>query len=254
MRLYASAPFTRPAPFARSTTSAPPAAGAGTFARDLASASRIARIVFFRPVYDGVAGVATTLSQARSRYSDPYCLDRPSTLRHGTNACSTIGRLASTRRIAHTNNGGWEMSGMRKWLSSNFIAMLPDNLVSGIVEVRKSTNNVGYVTDSNDTSVVSKTEDKIWLLSMSEVYGRITGSVYCSIYGAEGTQYQLYADQGVSTTLYDFCKKSGASSWWWLRSPYADGSSRFLNVGSDGDWGYWVYARIANGVSPGFCF
>lgn len=65
-------------------------------------------------------------------------------------------------------------------------------------------------------------------------------------------QYQLYADQGVTTFDYGFCKKGGTYSWWWLRSPYAGGGHVFLYVHDNGVWGGKNTVASA-GVSPGFC-
>lgn len=147
-----------------------------------------------------------------------------------------------------TNEGGWEKSEMRNWLRSDFWALLPDELRANLVEVTKRTNNRGKVSQS-DSNAVTDTRDKLWLLSTAEVYG---GDLEYP-YGAEGKQYQLYIDQDVTTENYDFSRKSGASSWWWLRSPYARDSSPFRIVSSGGGW----LGRLADGddgVSPGFCF
>lgn len=156
-----------------------------------------------------------------------------------------------------TNSGGWEASKMRSWLNGEFLSNLPSSLVNSIASVRKATNNAGGDTGGN-TSVVTQTTDKLWLLSLSEVYGMLSSQsssvpTYPAVYDAEGTQYQLYADQGVSTASYGFCKKTGFGSWWWLRSPSACNSSTFFNVGDDGDWGS-SFADNTPGVAPGFCF
>jgi hypothetical protein len=151
-------------------------------------------------------------------------------------------RLNPTR----TNAGGWKGSEMRKWLNSEFLAKLPDDLRASIATARKRTNNVGEVA-RNDARSVTATDDRLWLLSSNEVYGGLPG-----VYGREGAQYRLYADKGVTARNYGFCKKDGAGSWWWLRSPSAYGSLRFHRVRFDGDW-YASYADHDCGVSPGFC-
>jgi hypothetical protein len=145
-----------------------------------------------------------------------------------------------------TNAGGWEGSEMRGWLNSDFLAKLPDDLRGSITEARKLTNNRGRVA-RNDARCVTATDDQLWLLSSNEAYGGLAG-----VYGREGAQYRLYADKGVTTTSYGLCKKDGALSWWWLRSPLAGGSHGFLVVRSDGDW-YAHGADRDGGVSPGFC-
>jgi hypothetical protein len=78
---------------------------------------------------------------------------------------------------------------------------------------------------------------------------------HAAIYDAEGAQYQLYSDHDVSVDNYEFCEKRGADSWWWLRSPCALDSYRFLVVLFDGDWDAGTgRADHDCGVSPGFCF
>ena len=163
-----------------------------------------------------------------------------------------------------TNKGGWKECEMRGWLNREFLALLPDDLRKGVAEgkgvaeARKRTNNGGYVRRENDASVVTETADRLWLLSVSEVYGKLSAQsknvpYSPATYDAEGAQYQLYADRGVSISSYAFCAKRGADSWWWLRSPNAVDSYGFLDVSYVGDW-YWNRAYDGWGVSPGFCF
>ncbi|MDO4807729.1 MAG: TIR domain-containing protein [Coriobacteriales bacterium] len=159
-----------------------------------------------------------------------------------------------------TNAGGWKDSDMRRWLNGDrggFLALLPEDLRTNVVEVTKQTNNKGRVSEG-DTGAVTDTPDKLWLLSMAEVYGKLSGQVewpswLLAVYDAEGTQYQFYEDKEVALSDYGSCQKRGADSWWWLRSPDAVGSYSFRFVLSDGDWDCWL-ADYDRGVSPGFCF
>lgn len=157
---------------------------------------------------------------------------------------------------ARSNVGGWADSEMRTFLNSEFLYLLPEDLRFRLVRVRKRTNNRGFV-ETEDMSVVSETDDVLWLLSLSEVYGRLASQAdnvpeHPAVYDAEGNQYQLYADQGVSTSNYGFCKKSGADSMWWLRSPGTYGREGFRVVGLGGAW-YGDSAYYSRGVSPAFC-
>lgn len=143
---------------------------------------------------------------------------------------------------------------MREWLNDgDFYRLLPSDLSTHIVEVSKWTNNRGGNTKAG-LSVVSNNADKLWLLSMSEVYGDIAG-LYGEVYNAEGHQYKFYVDQGVSFVAHTFCAKrrDGVDSWWWLRSPVASSSSCFHVINSIGYW-YEGNADKPRGVSPGFCF
>jgi hypothetical protein len=110
----------------------------------------------------------------------------------------------------------------------------------------------------SDTTSVTVTSDRLWLLSMPEVYGRLAmrnGDVspMPSTYDAEGVQYKLYVDEGVTAKDCIFCRKTGAMSWWWLRSPHASFTYSFIIVDAYG--GYYAYGANRDlGVSPGFCF
>lgn len=159
--------------------------------------------------------------------------------------------------LGKTNAGGWEKSEMRRWLNTVFLAMLPDDLRLLVESARKRANNKGQVS-KNDTAAVTETADKLWLLSMREVYGELSvqGSNALwlpATYDVEGTQYQFYENKGVTLSNYEFCKKKGESTWWWLRSPHAYWSNRFRVVSHVGSW-YGNCADGDYGVSPGFCF
>lgn len=158
---------------------------------------------------------------------------------------------------ACTNAGGWEVSEMRVWLNTHFLALMPSDVRCLVEPVMKRTNNWGKVAAENDASVVSDSVDWLWLLSMTEVYGKLSvqkdAPWSCATYDAEGTQYKLYAEKGVTLANRDFCKKAGASLWWWLRSPLALYSVGFCNVLDGGGWNS-VFAYHGGGVSPCFCF
>lgn len=149
--------------------------------------------------------------------------------------------------VGRTNAGGWEKSGLRSWLSFYFFADLPDELRQHVSSALKLTNNRGMI-EEDDLSAVTLTSDKLWLLSTCEVYGTTM-----PIYDAEGGQYQLYFDKGVSPDRYGLCEKCRTDSGWWLRSPGAYDSDAFLRVGGKGLWNL-SYANSVVGVSPGFCF
>lgn len=154
-----------------------------------------------------------------------------------------------------SNAGGWEGSEMRSWLNHDFHALLPDDVRSGMVSVLKRTNNVGEVTNDIDVAkVVTLTPDKLWLFSAMELYGGVPSAWFRhDVYAAEGGQYQLCKDQGVSMDDCGFCVKKGASPYWWLRSPDEYGTEDFCYISPDGRWRHYrSYAE--RGVSPGFCF
>lgn len=176
-----------------------------------------------------------------------------------------------------TADGGWEDSALRAWLSDEAPSLLPDELASSIISVRKSTNNVGK---TNDPSSVTQTDDALWALSVREVCGNVTLFIdeygeeirsrtfyidfgaYDDVLNLEGEQYAYFADAGVtcsadpSGTLAQTYGGSDVS--WWYRTPYP-----YAFTGEEGTFFYQVmesgypstlgYASSTAGVVVGLC-
>ncbi len=147
-----------------------------------------------------------------------------------------------------TNEGGWEGSSLRAWLNGEFFGQLPEDVSSRIVPVKKQTNNTG---PAYDTSVVTQTIDKLFLLSVPEICGPVSWnlneygerwSYLDGVTNAEGSQYQAFADAGVtgdgdpSGYLKRTCDNVYCS--WLYRTPYTypdqglGGSSFFVVMDS----------------------
>ena len=127
-----------------------------------------------------------------------------------------------------TATGGWEQCEARTWLNSDFLEQLPDNLRTAVCPVDKSTNNMGATADP---ASVTTTSDSLWLISHTELTGTTDGSnpAYAAALDAEGTQYQLFANCGVSWTSAGTVltrnaagTHGGAGVYWWQRSPAPD--------------------------------
>lgn len=155
-----------------------------------------------------------------------------------------------------TNSGGWEQSQMRSWLSTDGMALLPDDLRKDVVTVSKLTNNTGNETKS--ASSVTATDDALWLYSYDELSGDYPdwASDYLGEYGdifkAEGTTYQLFTDTDNDNSVR-VRNYRGQSCLWWERSPTPALSDSFMDVNTDGDPYYRDYASYLGGVVPGFC-
>ncbi len=178
--------------------------------------------------------------------------------------------VVATEGMNHsaTNTGGWEKSEMREWLNADFIGMLPSDLKSSIATVKKSTN---CGNDGSPGAVVS-TNDKVWLLSVSEVSGDLSassmpahGKYSPDNFNAEGKQYQVFKDSSVKggesdsklerkcvvDTESGIVKKDELSPWW-LRSLSMDWTAGFSAVADDGSpYGSW-FPDYELGVCPGF--
>ena len=191
---------------------------------------------------------------------------------------------AHAMNTADTSNGGWEASSMRSWLALDGMNMLPNDLKGLIVEVKKYTNNVGgSIGYDGDSSSITSTSDKLWLFSYMELCGAHASDSedlldegaeddvsvpWYALYEAEGQEYQLFRDLGVSPWSGDnqiLCKPYEKDEFgygdgpyaWWERTPYLGNYSegtRFLNVTSEGDAdGYLSADAYRVGVVPGFC-
>ncbi len=177
---------------------------------------------------------------------------------------------ARQMNASDANDGGWESSDMRSWLSSDGMALMPSDLASVIVPVSKLTNNTG-VTDK--ASSVTATTDSLWLLSFAEIADSSYLShmsadhlkVYKVVWPEEGERYQLFADCGVKWNkanadlrmpmLASGSKEFavGTSCNWWGRSADPGIDYYYHFIFSDGDPNNYEHANSALGVVPGFC-
>lgn len=88
----------------------------------------------------------------------------------------------------------------------------------------------------------------LFLLSEYEVFGSTT---YANSNEASKQAQYSYYSAGNSKVKYNHSATSTAV-YWWLRSPLASNSARFVIVGTDGTVNY-RYADYSRGFAPGFC-
>lgn len=138
---------------------------------------------------------------------------------------------------SNTNSGGWKNSAMRTTHLPAILALMPTEVQNGIRKVSKKASVGGA------SSTIETVSDKLFLLSEVEIFGSTSYSA-----AGEGTQYDYY--KAGNSKLK---KQNGSAAYWWERSPYASGSTRFCLVISYGDADRNV-ASIAIGVAFGFCF
>lgn len=178
----------------------------------------------------------------------------------GTDVCLTDGQYLNTGSSAafrmntsNTNSGGWEDSYMRNNIcgtsktstSGRIMGAIPAELRNVLKSVTKYTNNTG---DSSSSGAVTATTDYFFLLSEYEVFGNIT---YSNTYEANYQQQYAYYSAGNSKVKYRH-NSTGTSALWWLRSPRAGYSNRFVIVYADGTVASG-YANLSLGFAPGFC-
>ena len=155
---------------------------------------------------------------------------------------------------SNTNFGGWKSSQMRTAIcgtslssySGTIIAVIPAALRAVLKSVTKYTDNTGG--GSTAASAVTATTDYFFLLSEYEVFGSILRANSNESY--KQAQYAYYS-AGNSKIKY---KHNGTSTaaYWWLRSPIASYTNRFVAVYADGTVADGN-ADYSLGFAPGFC-
>ena len=156
---------------------------------------------------------------------------------------------------SRTNSGGWASSQMRTNIcgtslssySGTIIAVIPAALRAVLKSVTKYTDNTANGGGST-ASYVTATTDYFFLLSEFEVFGSIS---YGNTNEKNKQAQYAYYSAGNSKIKY---KHDGTSTaaYWWLRSPYASASDRFVIVDTDGTVSYGNADRSL-GFAPGFC-
>ena len=180
----------------------------------------------------------------------------------GTDICFTDSSYNSTGSSAafrmntsRTNSGGWNSSYMRNNIcgtsktstSGRIMGAIPADLRNALKSVTKYTDNTANGGGSV-SSYVTATTDFFFLLSEYEVFGNIT---YGNTYEANYQQQYAYYSAGNSKVKYRH-NSTGSAARWWLRSPLAGYSYRFVIVYADGTV-YYYSANYSLGFAPGFC-
>ena len=149
-----------------------------------------------------------------------------------------------------TNVGGWRDSELRTYINDTIYNGLPSDLQNVITTTKVIS---GHGSTSGETNF--ETQDKLYLLSVHEVYENGTSDQI----GTNDTSYNntkqldYYKNQGVTTSSYAGAKKqyNGVDSDWWLRSARSRTTNNLLTVSNYGIWNS-LYASISRGVSPAF--
>ena len=155
---------------------------------------------------------------------------------------------------SRTNSGGWASSQMRTNIcgtslssySGTIIAVIPAALRAVLKSVTKYTDNTGG--GSTAASAVTATTDYFFLLSEYEVFGSI---FYANSNESSKQAQYAYYSAGNSKIKYKHDGTSTAATWW-LRSPSASNSGRFVSVYAGGTVSY-TDADASLGFAPGFC-
>ena len=134
-----------------------------------------------------------------------------------------------------TNRGGWAACDMRRHVNETVFNLLPDELQAVIAPTK-----VVQIIDGKRV----ETEDKLFLLSRTQVYGM---DEWWSRYEPEDAPLDIFAKERDRVKEY-----RDMGTWpYWLRSPLASSSTNFCSVYSDGGANS-SFASYAYGVAFGF--
>ena len=151
----------------------------------------------------------------------------------------------STSSTVYANN--YKYSDIRTFLNTTFINQAFTSVEQDRIKtttVDNSVSSTGY--DSNDYAC-EDTQDKIFLLSRSEVTNSSYGFSSDSDRYAKGTDYAKARGLYVYTTKGSDCR---GNSWWWLRSSDNRDSFSARGVDYDGGIDYNYGSRSYGGVRP----
>ena len=132
-----------------------------------------------------------------------------------------------------TNEGGWRDSDMRKYLREKVYPLLPDDLKAHIKT---------RLIVQNHNGEELRSEDDIWLLSRTEVFGGENSVDVGDVH------FDLFSDERSRVKQIN-----GETAWYSLRSPWSSNTANFAIVATTGDE-YSNGASSSNGVSFGFLF
>ena len=144
-----------------------------------------------------------------------------------------------------TNSGGWANSNLRLNICSNIFDALPEEWKNIISPCTKFTDNTGGGVD--DSTFVTSTVDKIFLLSEFEIFGK---RAYSNL--AE-PNYQVqydYFKNGNSKIRYSSVNNDLPCNWW-LRTPQFSNDTSFCRVSPSGEVNTYN-ARYSQGLTPAF--
>ena len=144
-----------------------------------------------------------------------------------------------------TNSGGWANSNLRLNICSNIFDALPAEWKNIISPCTKFTDNTGGGVD--DSTFVTSTVDKIFLLSEFEIFGKRSYSNLAE------PNYQVqydYFKNGNSKIRYSSVNNDLPCNWW-LRTPQFSNDTSFCRVSPSGEVNTYN-ARYSQGLTPAF--
>ena len=158
---------------------------------------------------------------------------------------ATVNGVLDWQRMNATDTtvGGWEKSELRQKMNGGEIwNLMPVELRSKMRAVTKVSNNVGVTVPAGggvaQPVTTSKTTDKLFLLSYSEIWG---GKCY-GMSWVDGNQYEYFANGGYTNSVSGWIRTQNSSKRFYTAAP-VNGRTDVAAASTVG-----AYAR------PAFCF
>lgn len=140
--------------------------------------------------------------------------------------------IYENRQWHSSNTNDYANSTIHSYLNSTFLNLFESNIKNAIKQV-KLPYRKGSGTSTTVTSGSNGLSAKIFLLSATETSFNFS-SYMPSGEGAELAYFKGCADNSSDSKRVAYL--NGSAAGWWLRSPYCNGFSVALYVGSGGDW------------------
>lgn len=144
-------------------------------------------------------------------------------------------QMAMVDKISDGKLLSWAESNVRKHLQEKVLTDLPDDMAA-VISKRTIKQKIG--------SDVKITEDKLWLLSHTEVFGRDDRA---EADDADEFHFDFFDDERSRVK-----QRNGETDWWWLRTPHS-GSSTYFRIVHNLGVAYSNNATYTSSVCFGFC-
>lgn len=130
------------------------------------------------------------------------------------------------------NINKYESSDIHAYLNSTFLNLFDSNIKDAIKQVKIPYRKNGG-SGGTDQSGANGLSCKVFLLSGYEVGWTTSDNGYFPVDGAKLAYFE--SGTGTSANNKRIAKLNGSAAYWWLRSPYTDGTNYVWLVNSDGN-------------------